>query len=54
MFIRIRYTMKKLKEKFSKSGLIYSLIDRTDKVALYSLTIKVNKDIEEPLGYRSM
>ena len=43
--------MKQLKEVFSKSGLIYKLMDRTDKVALYSLTIKVDKDVEEVVGY---
>ena len=42
--------MKELKNSFKKNGLIYKLVDRTSKVALYSLTIK-DKTIEELIGY---
>ena len=42
--------MNKLKDKFKKNGLLYHLLDRTDKVALYRLTIRV-KNEDETVGY---
>jgi len=43
--------MKHLKEKFNRKGIIYTLIERSDKVAFFSLTMKVKKGIEELVGY---
>jgi hypothetical protein len=42
--------MKELKTKFKRNGLIYTLIDRTPKVALFILTI-MNRKKEECVGY---
>jgi hypothetical protein len=42
--------MKQLKEEFKKNGLFYYLVDRTNRVALYRLTIK-DKTGEETVGY---